>query len=84
MSYGKRDLARIENGLCLHCEMPVVRRRRCTQCAATLAAEARVRYKAACDRKRRMRAGLIRAQKRLLERKQLSYVTLKRRERTGR
>ena len=80
MGYGKRDLARIKLGLCLSCESPSGKRRRCTPCSAELAAESRVRYRAACRRKRRMKAGQIKAQKRLLEAGRLSYVTVKKRQ----
>lgn len=81
MGYGKRDLARISLGLCLNCETPVVKRRRCTSCSAELAAQARIRYRAASRRKRRRMAQRIKQQRRLLAAKRLSYVTVKRRER---
>lgn len=80
MSYGRRELARISLGLCLRCESPAVKRRRCSACSAELAAEARLRYRAASRQKHRMKAGQIKRQRRLLEARRLSYVTVKRRE----
>lgn len=77
MGYGKRDLIRINLGLCLCCGMEA-KRRRCTPCAAKLAAYERKRYRKTARR----RVSVITArkrQRRAIAKRRLSYVTVKER-----
>jgi hypothetical protein len=81
MGYGKRDLTRISLGLCLHCGIAVAKRRRCTPCAAKVAAQARKLYaKTAPSKRRRSILATQRRERALLAAGRLSYVTVKSRE----
>ncbi len=80
MGYSKRDLVRINLGLCLQCGKPA-KRRRCTRCAAKVAAQARKRYRKTAPRKRRL--SILATQRReraAIAARRLSYVRLKERE----
>jgi hypothetical protein len=79
MGYGKRDLARINLGMCLGCGVYVTKGRRCTPCAAKVAAQARKLYRKTTPR----RQSILATQKRegaAIEARRLSYVRLKQRE----